>query len=126
MKRLYFICGQIIGLVLVALFGVLGPTGPSHGKVTRVVVEASGPMGNFGSREYLWATGVMEGTVDRGDGVTGRYRVPIVLMYPDREYEIEAFYNNTTDHDIDAMAQIDLYYHPVNNEKITYPTGPDD
>ena len=26
-------------------------------------------------------------------------------------YGIEAFYHNTSDHDIDAMAQIDLYFY---------------
>ncbi len=53
--------------------------------VTRVVVESSGTMGTFGGREYVWATGDMEGTVTRADGTTGRYRVPITLMYPDRD-----------------------------------------
>lgn len=33
-------------------------------------------------------------------------------LYVDREYEIEAFYDNTTDHDIDAMAMMSLYHHP--------------
>jgi Alpha/beta hydrolase domain len=41
-------------------------------------------MGVFEDREYLWTTATMEGTVDRGGGQTGRYRVPVVLMYPDR------------------------------------------
>ena len=27
----------------------------------------------------------MEGTVDRADGTTGYYRVPVSLMYPDRD-----------------------------------------
>jgi len=47
-------------------------------------------------------------------------------VYRDHTYELEAFYDNTTDHDIDAMAQIDLYYHPVNDELITYLEGPND
>jgi hypothetical protein len=47
-------------------------------------------------------------------------------IYPDHVYEIEAFYDNPTDHDIDAMAVMDLYYHPLNDERITYPEGPSD
>jgi hypothetical protein len=42
----------------------------------------------------------------------------------DHVYEIEAFYDNTTDHDIDAMAQVDLYWHPDGNATLSYPTGP--
>jgi hypothetical protein len=45
-------------------------------------------------------------------------------MYKEHAYEIEAFYDNTTDEDIDAMAQIDLYFHPDGDVDITYPTGP--
>jgi hypothetical protein len=43
-------------------------------------------------------------------------------MYQDHEYEIEAVYNNTTDHDVDAMAMMYLYYNPEGNIDITYPT----
>jgi hypothetical protein len=39
-------------------------------------------MGIFKGRQYLWVTATMEGTVARGGGETGHYRVPIVLMYP--------------------------------------------
>jgi hypothetical protein len=45
-------------------------------------------------------------------------------VYKDHEYEIEAFYDNTTDHDIDAMASLYLYYHPVRDVSISYPAGP--
>ena len=45
-------------------------------------------------------------------------------IYRDHVYEIEALYDNTTDHDVDAMAQIDLYFHPKGNVSITYPVGP--
>ena len=45
-------------------------------------------------------------------------------IYADHEYEIEAFYDNTTDRDVDAMAQIDLYYYPGPGVFITYPSGP--
>jgi hypothetical protein len=31
----------------------------------------------------------------------------------DHEYEIEALYENTTDHAVDAMAMMSLYYHPA-------------
>jgi len=45
-------------------------------------------------------------------------------MYPDHEYEIEAYYDNTTRADIDAMAMMYIFYHPSNNEVITYPVAP--
>jgi hypothetical protein len=57
----------------------------AHAEVTRVVVKASGPMGVFKGRQYLWVTAMMEGIVKREDGEMGQYRVPVVLMYPDRQ-----------------------------------------
>ena len=45
-------------------------------------------------------------------------------MLKDHHYEIEAHYNNTTDHDIDAMASIYLYYHPDGDVSLSYPVGP--
>lgn len=47
-------------------------------------------------------------------------------VYRDHDYEIEAFYDNTSGHDVDAMAVMDLYYHPLRDEWITYPEGPTD
>ena len=41
-------------------------------------------------------------------------------LLPDHEYEIEAYYENTTDEDVDAMAVMDLYYHPEGNVDIGY------
>jgi hypothetical protein len=35
-------------------------------------------------RQYLWITAMMEGKVKREGGETEQYRVPVVLMYPDR------------------------------------------
>jgi len=45
-------------------------------------------------------------------------------MYKDHTYRVDAYYDNTTDHDVDAMALVDLYYNPEGNVDITYPTGP--
>ena len=42
-------------------------------------------MGTFGGRQYTWVTAAMEGTVAREDGTTGHYRVPVSIMYPDRD-----------------------------------------
>jgi hypothetical protein len=50
-----------------------------------MVVKSSGPMGVFKGRQYLWVTAMMEGTVAREGGQRRQYRVPIVLMYPDRQ-----------------------------------------
>jgi hypothetical protein len=41
-------------------------------------------------------------------------------LYKDHVYEIEALYNNTTDHDVDAMAMMVLYYNPKGDVGITY------
>jgi hypothetical protein len=65
-------------------FVLIVPIDATLADVTRVVVKSSGPMGEFEGREYLWVAAMMEGTVDRGDGKKGHYRVPVVLMYPDR------------------------------------------
>ena len=72
-------------LLSLLLCVVLAPMGMACADVTRVVVKASGPMGLFKGREYIWVTAIMEGTIDRGGGTWGHYRVPIVLMYPDRQ-----------------------------------------
>jgi hypothetical protein len=41
-------------------------------------------------------------------------------VYKDHIYEIEALYNNTSDHDVDAMAMIVLYYNPDGDRSIRY------
>ncbi len=45
-------------------------------------------------------------------------------IYADHEYMIEAFYDNTTDHDVDAMAVIYFYVNPVKNADFMLPKGP--
>jgi len=71
-------------LLAVTLWVALAPISMACADVTRVVVTSSGPMGVFKGRQYIWVTATMEGTVERGGGERGQYRVPIVLMYPDR------------------------------------------
>lgn len=44
-------------------------------------------------------------------------------LHRDHAYEVEAHYDNTTDHDVDAMAMMYLYYHPNHDEDIIYPTA---
>ena len=70
--------------VLVLAVLLICASAPATAEVTRVVVTSSGPMGLFDGREYIWVNAAMEGTVARPDGTTGHYRVPVVLMYPDR------------------------------------------
>ena len=41
-------------------------------------------------------------------------------LYPDHEYEIEAYYDNMSGEDVDAMAVMDLYYNPEGNVDIGY------
>lgn len=38
------------------------------------------------------------------------------VMRKDHEYEVEVLYDNTTDHDVDAMAMLYLYFHPIGVE----------
>ena len=72
-------------LLALTLCVALAPSGLAFADVSRVVVKASGPMGLFKGREYLWVTAMLEGRVDRGGGRWGHYRVPVVLMYPGRQ-----------------------------------------
>jgi Alpha/beta hydrolase domain len=71
-------------LLALTLWCALAPIDMAHAEVMRVVVKASGPMGVFKGRQYLWVTVMMEGTVVREGRKKGQYRVPVVLMYPDR------------------------------------------
>ena len=61
------------------------PAGDAFAEATRMVAHASGPLGVYAGREYVWVSAEMHGTVARASGKTGRYRVPVVLMYPDRD-----------------------------------------
>ena len=70
-------------LLAATLWVALAPINMACADVTRVSVQSSGPMGVFKGRQYTWVTATMEGTVERGGGEQGQYRVPIVLMYPD-------------------------------------------
>ena len=84
MHRLSMAIGNRMTLLAVTLCFALAPLGIARANVTHVVVQASGPMGVFEGREYVWVTAMMEGTVDRESGEMGQYRVPVVLMYPNR------------------------------------------
>jgi Alpha/beta hydrolase domain len=77
--------GWMYAAVLCAAAVFVMAMGPALAEVSRVVVRESGPMGTFGGRQYTWVTAAMEGTVEREDGTTGHYRVPVSLMYPDRD-----------------------------------------
>jgi hypothetical protein len=86
MMRSTIIAGSKRAAILgaAAIFVVVA-TGPVLAEVSRVVVKESGPLGTFGGRQYTWVTAAMEGSVARDDGTTGHYRVPVSLMYPDRD-----------------------------------------
>ena len=64
--------------------------------------------------EVLWQTDVVN-EPDR----TQIAEIPVYSdvegfpLYKDHVYEIEAFYDNTTDHDVSAMAMMSLYHHPT-------------
>jgi len=38
--------------------------------------------GTFNGNQYMYVEGFMTGTIDRGGGVTGNYKIPIVMYYP--------------------------------------------
>lgn len=84
-QRFYRAIIGATGFLIMSVAGALALAEPSIAEVRRVVVQTSGTMGTFGGREYLWANGFMEGTVERGDGTSGHYRVPVSLTYPDRD-----------------------------------------
>ena len=79
---MYQITRLLTGFIIFATFSF--SSGYSSAGVTRVVVKSSDPMGAFEGRQYLRVTATMEGTVDRGGDKTGKYRVPVVLIYPNR------------------------------------------
>jgi hypothetical protein len=89
----------------------------NHGVYARLTDKTTG--------EILWQTDVIYETDRKQIAEIPVYSSPTGFpIYADHEYEIEAFYDNTSEHDTDAMMQIDLYYHPVGDERITYPTAP--
>ena len=77
----------------------------NHGVYMRLTDATTG--------EVLWQTDVVY-EPDRKQIA----RIPVYSsvegfpLYTDHEYEVEAYYDNTTDHDIDAMAMMSLYHHP--------------
>lgn len=107
-----------IAVVSLALLGFSGSFGPALTDAARVIVETSGAMGTFGGREYYWAIGAMEGTVDRNDGTSGRYRVPVSLMYPDSDPNGFGFVDLVNSADFELYAEEDA---PFGRRKIYYP-----
>jgi Alpha/beta hydrolase domain len=104
-------------IVCAAIIFVAAATAPALAEVSRVVVKDSGPMGTFGGRQYTWVTAAMEGTVARSDGSTGHYRVPVSLMYPDRDPNGFAF--------VDVVNSADFHVYlddtaPMGKRKIYY------
>lgn len=71
-------------LFVVSIWQLAGTLTPAVAEVTRMEVIDHGTLGTYGGRDYVWVNAQMHGTVERKDGSTGRYRVPAVLMYPDR------------------------------------------
>jgi len=74
-------------------------------------------MGTFGGREYVWVTAAMEGAVRRDDGTVGSYRVPISLMYPDRDPNGFGFVDVVNSADFRNYAEPDA---PFGRRKIYY------
>jgi hypothetical protein len=85
MRSTFIAIAKHIVMVCAGVIFAMTATGPALAEVSRVVVKDAGPMGTFGGRQYIWVNAAMEGTVARNDGTTGHYRVPVSLMYPDRD-----------------------------------------
>lgn len=74
------------GLCSLAFLAAAGAvTKQAAADVLEATVEASGSLGTFGGREYIWAQATLTGTASREGGSIGAYRVPISLMYPKGE-----------------------------------------
>jgi|GEM_PF-2451678 len=56
---------------------------PDNRPSPSVEVEYQTPMEVSGGISYVYAEGVMMGKVERDDGTSGRYKVPIILVYPE-------------------------------------------
>lgn len=63
----------------------------SNAEVTKIAVKQSGYLGQFNGYEYQWVTADMYGSVDRDDGSTGMYRVPLDLIYPTNKPPLAGF-----------------------------------
>jgi hypothetical protein len=102
------------------------PEGVASGTVHYAVVH----LHNYGTRlrltdltsgKMLWET-----RVEYEPSRVQIERIPVYSsvegfrIYADHTYEVEAHYENTSDVDVDAMALIDLYYHPDGDITITY------
>ena len=85
--------------------------------MTAVTIDASGPLGTYGGREYTWATGAMAGTVAHDDGTVGHYRVPISLMYPDGAGNVFGFVDVVNSADFWLYSDADA---PFGKRKILY------
>jgi hypothetical protein len=90
---------------------------PANAEVTRVVVEESGVLGSYESRLYLWVRGAMEGTVARAGGATSRYRVPVTLIYPDRDSNGFGFVDVTNTADVSNWTEENA---PLGKRTVSY------
>ena len=84
MRSAFVAVSKQAAIICAATSFAVAATGPALAEVSRVVVKESGPMGTFGGCQYTWVSAAMEGTIARDDGSTGHYRVPVYLLYPDR------------------------------------------
>lgn len=83
----------------------------NHGEYVRLTDTTTG--------EVLW-----QATVEYEPERRQIARIPVYsseegfAVHPDREYELEAFYNNTTDTDVDAMAVMYVSFNPEGDTEL--------
>lgn len=106
---------RALALVLAASVAQIAVVASATSDVAQVVVEDFGPMGTYGGREYTWVTGHIEGVVHRDDGITGHYRVPVSLFYPDSDSNGFGFVDVIHDGDVERFVD-----HPA-SRGVLYP-----
>ena len=71
---------QLIRLALAIT--ILFACSSAQAEITEIEVRDNGYLGTYNDYEYHWVDAYMHGRVERKDGTTGTYKVPVNLVYP--------------------------------------------
>ena len=71
---------QLIRLALTIT--ILLACSSAQAEITELEVRDNGYLGSYSDYEYHWVDAYMHGRVERKDGTTGHYKVPVNLIYP--------------------------------------------
>lgn len=113
--------GRCLRAIIISVAGLncFGLAGNAVADVNHVEVKRFGELGEYAGRNYLWVKADMHGTVSRKDGSTGIYRVPVTMVYPDKDPSGFGFV------DVVNTAAFALYTeaNAPEGKRIVYPTG---